>query len=51
MFDLILGLRQAVEDGSQVEEEITRSRIFLGPFGFWSYVMGMGMSTHGFTHV
>jgi hypothetical protein len=24
---------------------------FLGIFGFWDYVMGMGMSTHGFTHV
>jgi hypothetical protein len=23
---------------------------FLGIFGFWAYVMGMGMSTHGFTH-
>jgi hypothetical protein len=24
---------------------------FLGLFGFWAYVMGMGMSAHGFTHV
>ena len=24
---------------------------FLGIFGFWAYVMGMGMSAHGFTHV
>jgi hypothetical protein len=24
---------------------------FLGIFGFWDYVMGMGMSAHGFTHV
>jgi hypothetical protein len=23
----------------------------LGIFGFWDYVMGMGMLTHGFTHV
>jgi hypothetical protein len=23
----------------------------LGIFGFWAYVMGMGMSAHGFTHV
>jgi hypothetical protein len=23
---------------------------FLGIFGFWAYVTGMGMSTHGFTH-
>jgi hypothetical protein len=22
----------------------------LGLFGFWGYVMGMGMSAHGFTH-
>jgi hypothetical protein len=24
---------------------------FLGIFGFWAYVTGMGMSAHGFTHV
>jgi hypothetical protein len=24
---------------------------FLGIFGFWYYVMSMGMSAHGFTHV
>jgi hypothetical protein len=24
---------------------------FLGVFGFWAYVTGMGMSTHGFNHV
>jgi hypothetical protein len=23
---------------------------FLGIFGFWAYVMGMGMSANGFTH-
>jgi hypothetical protein len=23
---------------------------FLGIFGFWDYVTGMGMSAHGFTH-
>jgi hypothetical protein len=23
---------------------------FLGIFGFWDYVKGMGMSAHGFTH-
>jgi hypothetical protein len=51
MFDLLLGLRQAVEGGAQVEAEITGSHPFLGIFGFWAYVTGMGMSAHGFTHV
>jgi hypothetical protein len=32
MFDLILGLRQAVEGGAQDEAEITGSRPLLGPF-------------------
>jgi hypothetical protein len=50
MFDLFLGLRQDVEGGAQNEAEIVGSRPFLGLFGFWDYVTGMGMSTHGFTH-
>jgi hypothetical protein len=32
MFDLILGLRQAVEGGAQDEAEIAGSRPLLGPF-------------------
>jgi len=32
MFDLILGLRQAVEGRVQDEEDITRSQRLLGPF-------------------
>ena len=50
MFDLLLGLRQAVDDIAQVEAEIADLGPFLGIFGFWDYVMGMGMSAHGFTH-
>jgi hypothetical protein len=52
MFDLFLGLRQAVEGGAQDEVEIVRDLgPFLGIFGFLGYVTGMGMSAHGFTHV
>jgi hypothetical protein len=32
MFDLILGIRQAVEGGAQDEVEIVGSRPLLGPF-------------------
>jgi hypothetical protein len=48
MFDLILGLRQAVEGRAQDEKEI--STPFRALFGIWDYVTGMGMSTCGFTH-
>jgi hypothetical protein len=51
MFDLVLGHRQAVEGGAQDEERSQDLNPFLGIFGFWDYVMGMGMSAHGFTHV
>ena len=51
MFELLLGLQQAIEDGAQVKAEITDLDPFLGLFGFWAYVTGMGMQAHGFTHV
>ena len=51
MINLFLGLRQDVEDGAQGEEEIAGSRPILGHSRFWAYVTGMGMSSHGFTHV
>ena len=51
MFDLFLGLRQTVEGGAQDKAEVTGSQpLFKGFLGFWSYVMGMGMSAYGFTH-
>jgi hypothetical protein len=52
MLDLFLGLQQAVEGRVQDEVEIAGSWPLLGPFfGIWDYVMGIGMSSHGFTHV
>jgi hypothetical protein len=51
MFDLFLGLRQAVEGRAQDEAEIVDLDPLLGIFGIWDYVTGMGMSAHGFTHV
>jgi hypothetical protein len=51
MIELFLGLRQAVEDGAQDEENIAGSRpLFRDFFEFWDHVMGMGSSVHGFTH-
>jgi hypothetical protein len=44
MFDLILGLRQAVEGGVQDELEIAGSRPLLG---IRDYVMGMGCQPMG----
>jgi hypothetical protein len=51
MFDLLLGLRQAVEGGAQVEADIAGSQPLFRDFWVLGYVMGMGMSAHGFTHV
>jgi hypothetical protein len=51
MLDLFLGLQQAVEGGAKDKVEIAGYQPLLGIFGFWDYVMGMGMSSHGFTHV
>jgi hypothetical protein len=51
MLDLFLGLRQAVEGEAQDEVDIVDLGPFLGIFGIWDYVTGMGMSAHGFTHV
>jgi hypothetical protein len=50
MFDLFWDFDRLVEGGAQVETEIAGSRPFLRIFGFWTYVTGMGMSAHGFTH-
>jgi hypothetical protein len=50
MFDLLLGLRQAVEGRAKSKRRSWDLNPFLGIFGFWAYVMGMGMSAHGFTH-
>jgi hypothetical protein len=48
MFDLFLGLRQAVEGGAQDEAEIVGSRTpFRALFGIWDYVMGMGCRPMG----
>jgi hypothetical protein len=55
MFDLFLGLR--LGGCRRRMERKTKSKRswdldpFLGIFGFWDYVTGMGMSAHGFTHV
>ena len=50
MFDLLLGLQQAVE-GVQVEAEIAGSQPLFRDFWVLGYVTGMGMLAHGFTHV
>ena len=48
MFDLFLGLRQAVEGGAQDEAEIIGSRpTFWSFLGFWDYVMGLGCQPMG----
>jgi hypothetical protein len=48
MFDLILGLRQAVEGRVQDEAKIAGSQPLLGPFfGIQDYVMGMGCRPMG----
>jgi hypothetical protein len=51
MFDLVLGHRQAVEGEHKTKRRSWDLGPFLGIFGFWAYVTGMGMSAHGFTHV
>jgi hypothetical protein len=51
MFDLVFGLQQVVEGGAQIEVKIMGSRPIFRDFWVLGYVTGMGMSTHGFTHV
>jgi hypothetical protein len=52
MFDLFWDFDRL----SKAECNMKRRSRELGPlfrvfWDFWAYVMGMGMSTHGFTHV
>jgi hypothetical protein len=51
MFDLLLGLRQAVEGRVQVEAEIAGSQPLFRDFRVLGLCKGMGMLAHGFTHV
>jgi hypothetical protein len=47
----ILGFQQAIEGGVQDEVDIAGSLPLFRAFLGWDYVMGMGMSAHGFTLV
>jgi hypothetical protein len=51
MFDLLLGLRQAVEGGVQVEVEIAGSWPLFRDFWVLGLCNGYGDVAHGFTHV
>jgi hypothetical protein len=52
MFDLFLGDRQGIKGEAQdVKHRSWDLDPFLGNFRFLGYVMCMGMSAHGFTHV
>jgi hypothetical protein len=50
MFDLILDFDRLSKAERKSKQRSRDLDPFLGIFGFWDYVTGMGMSAHGFTH-
>jgi hypothetical protein len=51
MFDLFWDFYRLSKEELKLKGRSWISAPCLGIFGLWAYVMGMGMSTHGFTHV
>jgi hypothetical protein len=50
-FDLFWDFDRLSKEKCKLKQRLWNLGPFLGIFGFWAYVMGMGMSAHGFTHV
>jgi uncharacterized membrane protein YidH (DUF202 family) len=50
-FDLFLDFDRLSKEERKSKKRLQNLGPFLWIFGFWAYVMGMGISYHGFTHV
>jgi hypothetical protein len=51
MFDLFWDFDGLSKAKHKLRGDHAISTPCLGIFGFWAYVIGTGMSSHGFTHV